>query len=77
MTDYSSEYGLNHVRIPIGYWAFDIVEGEPFIPGQLAYLDKAVTWARAHNIKIQLDLHGVPGSQNGYDHSGRKGAANW
>ena len=57
--------GLNHVRIPIGYWAFDVQEGEPYIQGQLPYLQKALGWAEAAGLKVIVDLHGVPGSQNG------------
>ncbi|KAL0951612.1 hypothetical protein HGRIS_008292 [Hohenbuehelia grisea] len=64
--------GLNHVRLPIGYWAFEVGPGEPFIQGQLPYLSKAVTWARNHNLKLIVDLHGAPGSQNGFDNSGQK-----
>ncbi|KAF9567813.1 exo-1,3-beta-glucanase [Agrocybe pediades] len=64
--------GLNHVRLPIGYWAFDVSGGEPFIQGQLPYLQKAVGWAQAHNLKLIVDLHGAPGSQNGFDNSGQK-----
>ncbi|KAF8983682.1 glycoside hydrolase superfamily [Cyathus striatus] len=63
---------LNHVRLPIGYWAFDVSRGEPFIQGQLPYLHKAVQWAQNHNLKIIIDLHGVPGSQNGFDNSGQR-----
>ncbi|KAI0756357.1 exo-beta-1,3-glucanase [Daedaleopsis nitida] len=64
--------GLNHVRIPIGYWAFDVGPGEPYISGQLPYLQKAVTWARNHGLKVIVDLHGAPGSQNGFDNSGHR-----
>jgi aryl-phospho-beta-D-glucosidase BglC (GH1 family) len=60
---------LNHVRVPIGYWAWEVGPSEPYIQGQLPYLRKAVDWARAHGLKLVLDLHGVPGSQNGYEHS--------
>ncbi|KAF5366221.1 hypothetical protein D9758_005707 [Tetrapyrgos nigripes] len=63
--------GLNHVRIPIGYWAFDVSGGEPYIQGQVPYLQKAVTWARIHGLKVVVDLHGAPGSQNGFDNSGQ------
>ncbi|KAK8854773.1 hypothetical protein IAR55_003512 [Kwoniella newhampshirensis] len=69
--------GLNHVRIPIGYWAYDISAGEPYHQGQADYLDKAIGWARNHGLKVLIDLHGVPGSQNGYDNSGRRGDATW
>ncbi|KAI0800625.1 exo-beta-1,3-glucanase [Fomes fomentarius] len=64
--------GLNHVRIPIGYWAFEVGPGEPFVSGQLPYLQQAVTWARNHGLKVIVDLHGAPGSQNGFDNSGRR-----
>lgn len=70
-------YGLNHVRIPIGYWAFDISAGEPYVQGQFEYLKKGVEWARRAGLKVMIDLHGAPGSQNGFDNSGRKGPINW
>ncbi|KIM88860.1 glycoside hydrolase family 5 protein [Piloderma croceum F 1598] len=64
--------GLNHVRLPIGYWAFEVGPGEPYISGQQAYLQKAVTWAAKYNLKVIVDLHGAPGSQNGFDNSGQR-----
>ncbi|KAI4528868.1 glycoside hydrolase family 5 protein [Schizophyllum commune Loenen D] len=63
--------GLNHVRLPIGYWAFD-VRDEPYIQGQVEHLSNAVTWASNHGLKVIVDLHGVPGSQNGFDNSGQR-----
>jgi glucan 1,3-beta-glucosidase len=59
---------LNHVRIPIGYWAYDVGPGEPFFQGQRHYLAKAIGWAKQYGIKVIIDLHGAPGSQNGYVH---------
>ena len=56
---------MNHVRIPIGYWAFEVDPGEPYIQGQLQYLQNAIAWAGNYNLKVIVDLHGVPGSQNG------------
>jgi glucan 1,3-beta-glucosidase len=61
---------LNHVRVPIGYWAWDVGPGEPYIQGQLPYLRRAVTWAANHGLKLVIDLHGAPGSQNGYASNG-------
>ena len=50
---------LNHVRIPIGYWALDTSKGEPYIQGnQTDYLWKACDWARKNGIKVLIDLHG-------------------
>lgn len=65
--------GLNTVRIPIGYWAFVPLPDEPYVTGQEAYFDKALEWSRAHNLKVWVDLHAAPGSQNGFDNSGLRG----
>lgn len=37
------------------------------------YFLKAIQWARKYGLRIKLDLHAVPGSQNGWNHSGRLG----
>ena len=50
--------GLNHVRIPIGYWAVAPIDGEPYVDGQLEHLDNAISWARASGLKVLVDLHG-------------------
>lgn len=50
--------GLNHVRIPIGYWAVNPQENDPYVQGQLEFFDKAVLWARAAGLKVWVDLHG-------------------
>ncbi|KAJ8609068.1 hypothetical protein MRB53_039337 [Persea americana] len=69
--------GINHVRIPIGYWAFDVIEGEPYVQGQTEYLERALLWASQAKLVVWIDLHGVPGSQNGFDNSGRFGDVQW
>ncbi|KAG0149231.1 hypothetical protein CROQUDRAFT_40036 [Cronartium quercuum f. sp. fusiforme G11] len=66
--------GLNWVRIPIGWWLIETLGDEPFLAGvSWKYLLKAFTWARKYGLRINLDLHSVPGSQNGWNHSGRQG----
>lgn len=50
--------GLNHVRIPIGYWALNPQSGDPYVQGQLPVLDQAIGWARTAGLKVLLDLHG-------------------
>ncbi|KAI9753842.1 MAG: hypothetical protein M4579_004970 [Chaenotheca gracillima] len=65
-------YGFNLVRIPVGYWAFKKYEGDPYVQGAAEYLDKALNWARDAGLKVLIDLHGAPGSQNGYDNSGQR-----
>ncbi|KAL8276628.1 hypothetical protein RQP46_010977 [Phenoliferia psychrophenolica] len=69
--------GLNTVRIPIGYWAFDISGGEPYVQGQYPWLLTAIGWCQTHGIRVLVDVHGAPGSQNGFDNSGRRGAVTW
>ncbi|KAM3067551.1 hypothetical protein ACMFMG_000133 [Clarireedia jacksonii] len=72
-----ASFGLNHVRIPIGYWAVNPQPGDPYVQGQLPYLDQAIEWARQAGIKVMIDLHGAKNSQNGFDNSGRKGSIGW
>ncbi|KAI0362338.1 glycoside hydrolase [Trametes cingulata] len=69
--------GLNFVRIPIPYWAIEVRENEPFLPKtSWTYFLKAIQWARKYGLRINLDLHSLPGSQNGWNHSGRLGSIN-
>ncbi|KAI0647238.1 glycoside hydrolase [Trametes meyenii] len=69
--------GLNFVRIPIAFWALEVRENEPFLAkSSWQYFLKAVQWARKYGLRINLDLHAVPGSQNGWNHSGRLGDIN-
>ncbi|MCJ1483362.1 hypothetical protein MMC06_003529 [Schaereria dolodes] len=59
-------YGLNTIRIPLGYWIReDIVysDSEHFPQGGLQYLEQVVGWASDAGFYIILDLHGAPGAQ--------------
>lgn len=67
------DHGINAVRIPVGYWIFD---DDPFMPC-ITHLDWAVKVAGQYGLKVLIDLHGAPGSQNGHDHSGRIGKSLW
>ncbi|ORY88674.1 glycoside hydrolase family 5 protein [Leucosporidium creatinivorum] len=70
--------GLNWVRIPIGWWLIEVWDGEPFLANVgWSYFLKAITWARKYGLRINLDLHAIPGSQNGYNHSGKLGSINF
>ena len=74
-------YGINALRIPIGFWAYD-ASGTPYYSqglgkGADAYLEKAIGWAQAAGMKVWVDCHGSPGSQNGYDNSGHVGSVEW
>ena len=64
--------GFNSVRIPIGYWAYQKADGEPYVQGAAPYMDSAIGWARQTGLKVWIDLHGAPLSQNGFDNSGHR-----
>lgn len=70
------ENGVTHLRIPMGYWirgkeGLSIIEGEPFIPGGWKYFVRAANWCRELGLVVWADLHGAPGSENGFDNSGQ------
>ncbi|MBA0745998.1 hypothetical protein Gogos_008550, partial [Gossypium gossypioides] len=68
-----SQNGLNAVRIPVGWWiASDPTPPPPFVGGSLQALDNAFQWAKKYGLKVIIDLHAAPGSQNGWEHSGSR-----
>lgn len=50
----------------------DSVSVSPYIPGAWPYLLQALNWAKSYGLHVIVDLHGAPGSQNGYDNSGQR-----
>ena len=67
-------YGMNAVRIPVPY--FIMGDCPPFI-GCIEELDKAFAWAKKYNLQVLIDLHTVPGGQNGFDNGGISGVCKW
>ena len=57
---------MNCVRLPFLYDLLDEPDG-------WRWLDTALTWAKARNIYVILDLHGAPGRQSGDHHTGEAG----
>lgn len=43
----------------------------------VSYFLKAIKWARKYGLHINIDFHALPGSQNGWNHSGRLGEINF
>lgn len=66
--------GYNLVRIPVPYFVLGDRDGHP---GCVEYLDKAFDWAEQTGLKVMIDMHTVPGSQNGYDNGGLTGVCKW
>lgn len=69
-----ADTGINAIRIPVGYWLFG--NQKPYLK-TVNYLDFAFEMANKYGFKVLVDLHGAPGSQNGYDHSGKVGEIGW
>ncbi|MCI9552384.1 MAG: cellulase family glycosylhydrolase [Acutalibacter sp.] len=64
-------HGLNTVRIPVPHFIFgdDPAFCDPYVPC-IEYLDKAFDWAEEVGLKVLIDLHTAPESQNGFDNGG-------
>ncbi|ONK75505.1 uncharacterized protein A4U43_C03F17600, partial [Asparagus officinalis] len=76
--NFISQNGLNAVRIPVGWWTAINPTPWPFVEGSLQILDRAFSWAEKYDLKVIIDLHAAPGSQNGYEHSAsRDGSQEW
>ena len=52
--------GISHLRIPLGFWMFDVQAGEPFPPppatdndGQRFYLKRLMKWADQLGLKVR------------------------
>ncbi|KAF8694426.1 Cellulase (glycosyl hydrolase family 5), partial [Rhizoctonia solani] len=70
--------GLNWVRVPLPFWAVSKLPEEPFLERvSWKYFLKAIEWCRKYGLRMQLDLHAIPGSQNAFDHSGKRGNINF
>lgn len=67
--------------MPIPFWAIDkwdtTSDSEPFLARTCwTYILRLFRWARKYGLRVNLDLHTAPGSQNGYNHSGKDGQVN-
>jgi aryl-phospho-beta-D-glucosidase BglC (GH1 family) len=58
-------YGLNTVRIPVGYWMYEalVASDEYFPQGAEPYLEQVVGYAKDAGMYVIIDLHGAPGAQ--------------
>lgn len=69
-----AEHGINLVRLPVPFFVFG--DRAPY-QGCIEYVDRAMDWAGRYHLQVLLDLHTVPGSQNGYDNGGITGVCKW
>lgn len=65
------QHGVNMIRIPVGFWAFiptsDEIEDEPYcaLCGQKEQMERVMEYAYNRSMRVIIDIHGLPGSQNG------------
>jgi len=69
-----SALGARTVRLPFNC---RLIESKPYCYDNkgIAYLKKALSWAKKYNIRIILDLHAAPGAQNEDWHADSNGKA--
>lgn len=73
-----AQLNINSIRLPLGDWMF--TPYGPYIGctnGSLEKVDWLLQIADKYNLKVLLDLHGVIGSQNGFDNSGQTTQVSW
>jgi len=69
---------VNSLRLPVGDWMY-----KPYgayvgcTDGALDYVDNLLDWAYDNNLNVLIDIHGVKGSQNGFDNSGQAQGFEW
>lgn len=68
------QHGVEAIRLPVGYWLF---ESDEHLTPHIQYVDWVMDMAKKYDIEVLIDLHGLKGSQNGRDHSGKSGQAEW
>ena len=77
-TDYRNvkELGMNVVRLPVWYRNFQSDDNGTWYRGKdgkidFSELDAQIALCKKYGLYLILDLHGLPGYQNDYDHCGR------
>ncbi len=51
-----SDWGLDHIRVPIDYDLVEDAEGR-YIESGFGYIDKVIEWAGKYGLNMVLDLH--------------------
>jgi glucan 1,3-beta-glucosidase len=72
--DWLKEHDIDALRLPVPHWVFGAFE--PY-SACVEYVDWLLDKAHERSMTVLLDMHTVPGSQNGQDHSGRIGGVLW
>lgn len=68
-----AERGVTLVRVPVPFFLF----GDKTHESCVEHLDRALDWGAEWGIDVLIDLHTVPGGQNGFDNGGICGLCTW
>jgi glucan 1,3-beta-glucosidase len=71
---YLAARGVQLLRLPVPWFVFG--GQDPYV-GCADHVDRAFAWAEKHGMRVLLDLHTVPDSQNGFDNGGMAGVCKW
>lgn len=71
--------GNNLLRIPVGHWALiPTTSDEQYVHStQMDQVERVLQYASNVGMYVVLDIHGLPGSQNGQAHPGHAGTIGW
>jgi aryl-phospho-beta-D-glucosidase BglC (GH1 family) len=61
--DKLKDWGVTHVRVPVGWWLIDYDPTDGFVQGGERYLFRLLGWLRQRDMKALIDLHALPGAQ--------------
>ena len=66
--DSLAKFGFNAVRLPMHYNLFTpLGQSDTYIESGFALVDNVVSWCKANNMYVILDLHAAPGGQSSGD----------
>jgi len=63
--DRLQQFGVTHIRVPLGYWLVDYDASDGFVDGSERYLTRLLGWLSVRGMRCVLDLHALPGAQAG------------
>ena len=71
--------GLNLIRLPVDYHTFLKGDDEHLVMKDNAFerIDWFLEMSKKYELYVIIDMHGVPGGQNGYEHSGVRSVEFW
>lgn len=72
-----AKHGFNSVRLPVPWYLFEGSHQRKKSLPSIEYVDRAMEWAHKYGLSVLIDLHVVPGSQNGFDSSYGYGKIGW